>query len=197
MVDVDGVVVAHPHPQGWSHNLEQDLGLSRETLQECFFRPHFGDVLRGRATLRERLEPVLRQIAPELTCDRLIEYWFANDANLNLDLLAQLELARREGVKVHLATVQEHERAQFLWNNLGLAKRFDAIHYSADLGWAKPAQEFFIEIERRTGFSPAEIFFLDDKIENLEAARRRQWHAALWSERNSLQELLRDVFKDS
>ncbi len=87
MIDVDGVIVVHPDPHGWSVNLEKDLGLSRDTLQAEFFKPHFGDIMEGRAALRERLEPVLQKIAPNLSCDQLIEYWFANDAHLNSNLL--------------------------------------------------------------------------------------------------------------
>jgi putative hydrolase of the HAD superfamily len=102
MIDVDGVIVVQPHPQGWSVNLERDLGLARNTLQAAFFEPHF------------------------------------NDSNLNHDLLRQLGGARHRGLKLHLATVQEHERADFLWQKLGLSEQFDAIHYAADLGWAKP-----------------------------------------------------------
>jgi putative hydrolase of the HAD superfamily len=191
MVDVDGVIVVHPHPLGWSAHLERDLGLARNTLQAAFFEPHFNEVVHGRAPLRERLEPVLREIAPHLTCDQLIEYWFAHDSSLNLDLLQQLGEARRRGLKLHLATVQEHERADFLWRKLGLSEQFDAIHYAADLGWAKPAQEFFAAVERRSGFAAEEIFFLDDKIENVEAARKRGWRAVLWTGENTLEELLK------
>jgi putative hydrolase of the HAD superfamily len=87
MIDVDGVIVIPPHPRGWSANLERNLGLSRDILQAAFFRPHSNDVVHGRAALRERLAPVLREIAPHLACDQLIEYWLANDSNLNTDLL--------------------------------------------------------------------------------------------------------------
>jgi putative hydrolase of the HAD superfamily len=190
MIDVDGVIVVHPHPQGWSVNLERDLGLPRNILQAAFFEPHFNDVVHGRAALRERLGPVLREIAPHLTCDGLIDYWFASDSNLNLDLLQQLGRARRHGLKLHLAAVQEHERADFLWRKLGLKEQFDAIHYAADLGWAKPAPQFFAAVEQRSGFAPNEIFFIDDKIVNVEAARNRRWHAAVWTGKNTLEELL-------
>jgi putative hydrolase of the HAD superfamily len=132
----------------------------------------------------------LRQIAPHLTCDQLIEYWFASDSNLNLDLLHQLGHARRRGIKLHLATVQEHERADFLWRKLGLREQFDAIHYAADLGWAKPAPQFFAAVERRSGYAPDEIFFIDDKIDNVEAARKCRWHAALWTGESKLEDLL-------
>jgi putative hydrolase of the HAD superfamily len=158
MVDVDGVIVVHPHAQGWSVDLERDLGVARDTLQGAFFKPHFSDIVHGRAALRERLGPVLRQIAPHLTCDRLIDYWFANDSNLNFELLQQLGRARRRGLKLHLATVQEHERADVLWRKLGLCNQFDAMHYAADLGWAKPDPRFFAQIEQRSGFAPSEIF---------------------------------------
>ena len=190
MIDVDGVIVVHPHPHGWSVNLERELGLARETLQAAFFERHFNDVLLGRAGLRERLGPVLQQIAPHLTCDQLIEYWFAHDSNLNLDLLQQLGRAKRRGLKLHLATVQEHERAEFLWRKLALGEQFDTIHYAADIGWAKPAPQFFAEVERRSGFAPSEIFFIDDRIENIEAARNRGWCAAVWTGKNTLDDLL-------
>ena len=57
MVDVDGVVCISPDGRNWAADLEADLGLSPETLQHAFFAPHFGDVIRGRAGLHERLAP--------------------------------------------------------------------------------------------------------------------------------------------
>lgn len=190
MVDVDGVVVVHPDPAGWAAGLERDLGLSKAGLQAAFFAPHFGEVMVGRAPLRERLEPVLAKVAPHLTCQALIDYWFENDAHLDHGLLDQLAACRAQGLQLHLATLQEHERAGYLWRTLGLRDRFDAIHYSADLGWAKPADGFYAEIERRAGFAPEEIFFIDDKAKNVEAARRRGWGAAVWTGRDRLDALL-------
>jgi putative hydrolase of the HAD superfamily len=180
MVDVDGVVIAHPNPAGWAANLEQDLGLSVERLHARFFRPHFADIVHGRARLRDRLTPVLLEIAPDLTCDVLIQYWFEHDACLDQDLLAQLAAARERGIEIHLATVQEHERAAYIWDTMGLRDHCDAMHYAAALGAAKPAAAFFIAIENRTGFEPSEICFIDDKSENVEAARLRGWSAAVW-----------------
>jgi putative hydrolase of the HAD superfamily len=136
---------------------------------------------------------VLREIASHLTCDRLIDYWFENDSKLNFDLLQQLGRARRHGLKLHLATVQEHERADFLWRKLGLREHFDAIHYAADLGWTKAAPEFFAAIEERSGFAPNEMFFIDDKVANVEAARHRHWRAAVWTGENTLEEFLENA----
>jgi len=190
MVDVDGVVVVHPDPGGWSANLERDLGLKAELLQSAFFGPHFGDIIHGRAALRDRLAPVLDEIAPHLTCDELCAYWFEQDGYLDRGLLEQLAAFRAQGVALHLATVQEHERAAYLWDAMGLKDHFDAMHYAADLGHAKPAPEFYAAIEARTGYAPADLFFIDDKAANVEAAQARGWRAALWTGQDRLADLI-------
>jgi putative hydrolase of the HAD superfamily len=195
MVDVDGVVVVHPDPKGWSANLERDLGLPTERLQEAFFKAHFDDVVHGRAALRERLGPVLAEIAPGLTCETLIAYWFEQDSHLDHALLAELAQVRGRGVEVHLATVQEHERANYLWKTLALDERLDAMHYAADLGCAKPAQAFFTEIERRTGLSGEQIAFIDDKSPNVVAARQVGWRAKVWTGQDRLSSLMPDLFE--
>ena len=87
MVDVDGVVIRE-RPGGWAANIAADLGLTREALQTHFFKPHWPDVMLGRARLHDRLAPVLAEIAPHLTSDRLAAYWFENDADLDETLLA-------------------------------------------------------------------------------------------------------------
>ncbi len=193
MVDVDGVVIVHPDPQGWSAHLKRDLGLSPALLQSAFFAPHWPDVILGRAGLRERLAPVLAEVAPELDADRLIRYWFENDAHLDRSLLAQLAPIRAGGVKLHLATVQEHERARYIWDELALKRHFDGMHYAAELGFAKPEAEFFRAAAARSGFAPGEIFFIDDKQANVDAARGEGWSAALWDGTRPLASLMAGV----
>jgi putative hydrolase of the HAD superfamily len=193
MVDVDGVIVTHPSGGGWADHLERDFGLSPRKLHEHFFEKHWGDIVCGRAGLRERLGPVLLDIAPSLTCDQLIDYWFANDAHLNRNLLRDLSDLRQRGIKIDLATVQEHERAHYLWNNLGLCDLFDSLHYSGDLGCAKPDLAFYKMIEERTALTPSQIFFIDDRSENVDGAQRAGWTAALWTPQTKLHELLDEM----
>jgi putative hydrolase of the HAD superfamily len=190
MVDVDGVLIVHPDARGWSVHLERDLGIPASTLQAAFFAPHWDDVSHGRASLRARLAPVLREIAPHVTCDALIDYWFRNDAHVNQALLAELASIRAAGIEVHLATVQEHERARYLWEELGFRTRFDGLHYAAALGCAKPAALFYRSIEARTGFRPEALLLLDDRLANVEAAIMCGWSAALWTGKETLRSLL-------
>ena len=179
MLDVDGVLI-QARPGGWTVDMEADLGLSRAALAEHFFAVHWDDVVMGRANLHERLAPVLAQIAPHLTSQKLAAYWFAKDAIVDQQLLEDLADMRASGVALHLATVQEHLRADYLWTILGFRERFDALHYAADLGCGKPDPAFFARVGERTGFAPGEMLLIDDKAENVEAARAAGWGGALW-----------------
>lgn len=193
MVDVDGVIVGHPDGRRWDHDMEADLGLSSAALQEQFFKPHFTDIVLGRVGLLERLEPVLAQIAPHLTCQQLTDYWFSKDSQLNQDLLEELAGYRAKGVELHLATVQEHLRADYLWTTLGLGERFDGFHYAAAVGWKKPDPEYYAAVEARTGLKPDELFFIDDAPKNIEAAQARGWKAAVWTGERRLADLLAEA----
>ena len=179
MVDVDGVILVLP-PGGWATEMERDLGFSGAAMQTHFFQPHWNDIVLGRASLHERLGLVLAQHAPHLTSRALVDYWFERDARLNAPLLADLAALRASGLQLHLATIQEHERARYLWEVLGFRDRFDAMHYAADLGCKKTDAAFYAAVEARTGFAPAELALIDDTAANVAAARAAGWGGAVW-----------------
>jgi len=189
MVDVDGVIIT-PRPGGWAVDLERDLGISAAVLQAQFFQPHWEDISLGRAALHDRLGPVLAEHAPHLTSPALAAYWFDKDAQLNEPLLADLAALRAAGVQLHLATIQEHERASYLWNTLRLRERFDAMHYAADLGLKKSDPAFYPAVEARAGFAAHELALLDDTLANIEVARAAGWGGLHWTGERPLAELL-------
>ncbi len=55
----------------------------------------------------------------------------------------------------------------------------DDIVYSHEVGLAKPDPAIYELTARRLGVRPAEIAFLDDHPQNVEAARAAGWHAVL------------------
>jgi putative hydrolase of the HAD superfamily len=128
-----------------------------------------------------------------VSCDALIDYWFSNDAHMNDALLAELASIRAGGTEVHLATVQDHERARYLWKDLDFRSRFDGLHYAAELGCSKPAASFYRSIEARTGFRPRDLFLIDDRLANVEGARMCGWAAALWTGKDTLRSLVAEL----
>jgi putative hydrolase of the HAD superfamily len=190
MVDVDGVIVRPPDGRRWDHDLAADLGLAPEVLQREFFAAHFADIVTGKADLHERLAPVLAEIAPHLTSQALADYWFAKDAELDLALLDDLAARRAAGTPMHLATVQEHHRARYLWDTLRLRERFDGLHYAADYGVGKPDPAFFQAVAARLDRPPGDLLLIDDSARNVEAARACGWRAELWTAESRLAEIL-------
>lgn len=54
----------------------------------------------------------------------------------------------------------------------------DHVFASSDLGWRKPAAEFFREVERRLGRQPEELVLVgDDPVLDIDAARQAGWGA--------------------
>jgi putative hydrolase of the HAD superfamily len=194
MVDVDGVVIT-PRLGGWAADLEADLGVSRDDLAQRFFAIHWTDIVLGRAGLHERLAPVLARIAPGVSSQQLAAYWFSKDSVLDFQLLDDLAQIRMRGVELHLATVQEHLRADYLWTRLRLGDHFDGMHYSAALGARKPDPAFYRAVEERTGFAPADLLLIDDTPANIEAAQAAGWGALHWTGQDRLPDLLRDKLR--
>ncbi|NDL59443.1 HAD-IA family hydrolase [Phytoactinopolyspora sp. XMNu-373] len=189
MFDVDGVVIRRPGGRSWDADLEADLGIDPAALGRRFFAVHFGDVVLGRADLFDRLDVVVPALGG-ISSRELVDYWFARDAHLDERLLNDLGEARARGLDVHLATVQEHHRARYLWDTLGLRRYFASMHYAADVGHVKTEEGFYRVVESRTGLRPAEHCLVDDTQENVSAAEREGWKAVLWTPESRLEHVL-------
>jgi putative hydrolase of the HAD superfamily len=195
LVDIDGVLVTGRPGDGlhWSHDLERDLGIPPDLLQKNFFAPHWLDVVTGRAGLRETLTPVLARIAPAVSCDALLEYWFNRDAQLNDVLLQEIAALRRSGLIVALASNQEHLRARYLSERLGLGAEVDQFYYSAEIGARKPDLAFYRHIESHLGQPPETLLLIDDTLENAHAALRAGWRAAHWAAPRGLSDIVAEA----
>jgi putative hydrolase of the HAD superfamily len=66
---------------------------------------------------------------------------------------------------------------RFPWRHL--AQRW---FFSAELGLAKPDPAIYAHVEHELAVSPDQLWFVDDRPENVAAATRRGWHAHLWSD---------------
>lgn len=179
MLDIDGVVVCGRPSDGlhWKTHLEADLGIKVADLREHFFAPYWSEIVTGHRDLRPTLTKALKNFAPDISATTLIDYWFSQDARLDTALLGDL---RNCGLKVYLTTNQEHERAKFLWENLGLQNHADGMITSAKLGAQKPDAAFFHGAAEITGALAQEHLLIDDSRENIAGAKSAGWRAAHW-----------------
>ena len=188
MLDVDGVLLSDARP--WNSNLERDLGISPRKLQDNFFAKHWHKIVIGKAEIEPLLDEALRNMRAHISAEALLTYWFENDAVVDQAVLRDVDALRRSGVAVFLATNQEHARATYLMEDLGLGTHVDGIIYSAALGERKPHRGFFSGAASITGQSAGAHFLVDDTEANVVAARKYGWNAQRWEASMSLSSLI-------
>lgn len=71
--------------------------------------------------------------------------------------------------------------------------KFREIVVSGDEKLAKPDPAIYALAERRFGFAPKAMLFIDDSLPNIEAARARGWHAHHFSDAAGLEAHLRGL----
>lgn len=195
MMDVDGVIVSG-RPKDGAHlftDLEADLGISAPTLQREFFKPRWPDIITGRKALLPELAEFLTDIASAVSAQTLIDYWFENDSRLVEAVIDDMAKLRAKGLRVYLATNQEHMRATYLMEVMGLAGQVDGIFYSAAIGHRKPSEQFYRNIQETLAASPQDITLVDDTEENIIAARARGWNTIHWRANMSLLDELAQI----
>jgi len=191
VLDCDGVVVTGQGGR-WDKDLARDLGLDPHALQDRFFKPHWRSIALGEADMMAVLEQVWPELGAPIGVSAFVDYWFARDAAVDTEVLAEVARWRAGGGHAALATVQEHHRARHLWDGLALSQHFDAIHYSAALGAAKPDAAFYERVQARLPVTrPDEVIFLDDAPRNVEAANAFGWRASLFTGVEDLRRALR------
>jgi putative hydrolase of the HAD superfamily len=195
VLDVDGVVVlGHPDGGRWDKHLLADLGIAPDDLQMKFFRPRWQPVVLGRADLLSTLGGMWHELESRVTPRAFVDYWFANDSRVDQELLTVVNAWRAAGNKAYLATVQEHHRAKYLWETMGLRSHFDGMHHSAALGAAKPDRAFYERSHAMLQVQPdEEVLFLDDSIRNIEAAAAFGWRARHYTNVGALRSALDEL----
>lgn len=174
MLDVDGVLVTD-RSDAFAHDAALDRAI--EGARSLLSGDDWQNLLAGRADLLELLTSRL----PAGSDPRpLLDYWFASETHVDPAVLAGVQRVRAGGMRVYLATNQEHHRARYLADVLGLLAHVDGIVYSAALGCRKPSPEYFAAAAAKVGAQSRDIVFIDDNAANVDAARVAGWRAIQW-----------------
>lgn len=192
MLDVDGVVVNGRPEDGrsWAADIERDLGIALKRLRDVFFARHWPDIVIGRKKLVDVLDVCMPELSPCVSAREFMDYWFEKDAGVDEAVLAACSELRGRGLRVFLATNQEHMRAYYLMDRLGLRNHVDGMIYSAQVGARKPQRAFSDAAAERCGAAAENILLVDDTKANIDAAIEAGWDAIHWSAGARLMTLL-------
>ncbi len=196
-LDVDGVLL-DPDRGGlgsWRHEVAVRFGFDSSQLSSVFFKRVWTDVVTGARPIEPALADALDELGWEVSVEELLGCWFEADFVVDPEVVdAALGLAE-QGVRLVLATNQEHRRAAFLHERLGTLLPIADVIYSGAVGLAKPDLRFFAVASEALGCgaTPNCIAFVDDAIENVAAAQSSGWTAQLFAKTDGWRERLTAV----
>jgi putative hydrolase of the HAD superfamily len=182
--DVDGVLIHgyHARPEltrRWNENLLADLGVDPDRFtKEFIFDIFIKKVVIGEMAMIDALERRLPSLGYKGSPMVFLHYWLTHDAVLNHDLIEAIRTLRaRADIRLFIATNQDHTRALWLWEMLGLSDIFEDIFYSARVGIRKPERGFFDFVGTLIGPQAEPPLFFDDTPKVVEGARAFGWDA--------------------
>jgi putative hydrolase of the HAD superfamily len=181
-LDVDGVLLDLDRGGAghWTNELTARFAITHDELHRTLFQPAWEDVVNGRRAIESALGAALDAMGSSAMVEDVLSCWFEADFVL---IKASIEFARRAtsaGVRVVLATNQEHRRARFLRDRLGEVLTFEAMVYSGAIGVQKHDPQFFEIASKQLGIGfdrRADVVFVDDTIGNVHQARVAGWTA--------------------
>lgn len=104
-----------------------------------------------------------------------------------INLLPQL----KEKYKLVLLSNTNFIHQKYGWEKYEFLKYFDKLILSHEIGSRKPEKNIYKAVENFTGSSPSEHFFIDDLLENVEAAKHLGWDAVQYLKSDSFTFLLK------
>jgi putative hydrolase of the HAD superfamily len=179
LFNADGVL-QYP-TRDWQPALQSVLQLEDESQAEAVVADILEaetEVLQVKTGFVERLERTLAKWGRSSFLSETLDVFYAIE--VHADVLQTVQAVRRSGIRCHIASNQQAFRAQHMPMVLNYRSLFDREFYSCFVGAAKSQAEFFERVIEQLGCDAGAVLFLDDRAENVEAAKRAGLHAVVF-----------------
>ena len=170
LTDLDGVI------RRWDpaiiERAEDTAGLPRDALRNTAFEPQL--LLRATtgqitdASWRREIAHRLRQKFPAADAEEAVRRWSRSPGEIDTDVLDLLRRCRA-GPRLVLIT-NATTRLETDLDRLGIDQAFDHVVNSSSVGHVKPQAEIFEAALDLLDIEADEVFFVDDRAENVIAA---------------------------
>jgi len=171
MVAISGLPAEALDRAYWRHRHEYDLGLT-------------GAQFWSRVAADNAATFTHQQIEALIEADVLM--W----TSVNEEMLSWVIALQNAGFRTAILSNMTHEIMTFMCREHGWLAHFNHLTWSCELGMAKPDPAIYLHTCEKLGVAPAEALFLDDKPENVAAARATGLHALQFT---SVEQLRRDL----
>ncbi len=150
----------------------------------------------GRISVPDFFLEIKNFLKPETTDEEIVRAWnsiLIDYPKFKIELLKTLKtryrvIALSNINEIHVNAIDEAARQKL--NATKFADFFHHAYYSNEIGMRKPEKEIYEFVLAEQNLKPEETFFVDDKMENVEAAKACGIQAYWLTDRNKLTELL-------
>lgn len=161
--------------------------------------PLFDQFERGEITaqeFRDQLKPFLKDGTTDEAINQAWNSILIHYPTAKLDLLLKLKNRYRTFAlsninEIHVAEIDRV--ANTALNSSRFSDFFHRAFYSNEVGHRKPEAAIYEHVMREENLLPNETVFIDDKAENITAAKLLGWQAYQLTNRNKLNELLSEL----
>lgn len=157
--------------------LAEQFGLTYEELEKLMYDGESSmQAMRGEKSVKEHKQKVMNILG--LPGDSFQEFGdqFWGGDEMDQKLVDFIRALRSDYTTALLSNAWEDLRP-LLKDYWKISDAFDHIFISAEMGLAKPDPRIYQQVISEIGASPSELVFVDDFIENVEAARQAGWNA--------------------
>jgi len=161
------------------HTTAKYLGVSENDLLHAYFK-NFKEVEVSKVHYKEKLQSILDLLKSDKDIYDVIPLLFTPATYLpdSLKLVEQLHAA---GYSLALLTNTWHGITEDVISKLDESKFFSHIFDSSALGMRKPEDDIFIHVQKTLHKKNAQLFLIDDRLENIEKAKEFGWQTYLYS----------------
>jgi len=176
-----GNVLSHPQPSNWCESLASQIGVPLNVFRDAYWqhRPLYDAGLPAAEYWRRALDTLGHSSAPwnlEAITARLVEADVASWTEYREEVWRLTESFRHAGGRTAFLSNGVPEVMARIRAERQLARWFDVVVVSCEVGAAKPDPAIFQMCLSRLGVGPRHALFVDDRIENVEAAARLGIH---------------------
>jgi putative hydrolase of the HAD superfamily len=169
-----GGVLSLPQPAADLDRIERLAGVAGARLWPTYWArrdPYDRGTIGGAAFWTGVGADLGRTFAPERLA-RLVEADTLSWAHPNEPMLAWASALGRAGVRIGLLSNAPPELRDLILDRFGWAAGFDQLTFSCEVGSVKPEPRIYRRCLDGLGVAPAAVLFVDDRPDNVAAARR-------------------------
>ncbi len=184
LFDVDGVILEKIHPI----IVEKLQKLSGKSPQEIIaIRKKYWEFAKvGKINDTNMCEHIFSELSIDPSHIPKFKSDIQSSCSINQGILQLVTKIKDLGYKTALLSNSSHELTAVPLKMTCVDKYFDSVFLSHNIGFAKPSREIFDHVTKALGVSMDALLLIDDKEENVEAARRFGMKAILFTDLEKL-----------